>query len=138
MQHTPKTEWESVKVLADGMSSHPKAPTVMRFKLPNANLAATDAENASILGPHFEKVYTNHRKIDWAVLDDILQRLTMLELDAKISCLVLTPIRSYTFNVTYPQNCVGKSKGVSRRDVEPPQITNSDALQITQWKFSGD
>ena len=85
MQHTPKTAWESVKVLAGGMSSHHKAPTVMRFKLPNGNLAATDAENASILGPHFERVYTNHQKIDWAVLDEILQRLTMLELDAEVT-----------------------------------------------------
>ena len=65
--------------------SHHKAPTVMRFKLPNETLAATDSENASILGPHFKKVYTNHRKIDWAVLDKILQRLMMLELDAKIT-----------------------------------------------------
>ena len=66
------------------MSSHHKAPTVMRFKLPNGNLASTDAENASILGPHSKRVYTNHQKIEWAVLDDILQRLTMLELDAEI------------------------------------------------------
>ena len=67
------------------MSSHHKEPTVMRFKLPNGNLAATDTKNASILGPHFERVYTNHRKIEWAVLDDILQRLTMLELDTEIN-----------------------------------------------------
>ena len=67
------------------MSSQHKEPTVMRFKLPNGNLAVTDAENASILGPHFKRVYTNHRKIDWAVLDNILQRLTMLELDAEIT-----------------------------------------------------
>ena len=85
MRHTPKTAWESVKVLAGGMSSHHKAPTVMRFKLPNGKLAATDAENASILGPHFERVYTNHRKVDWAVLDDILQRATMMEIDGEIT-----------------------------------------------------
>ena len=57
----------------------------MHFKLPNGILAATDAENVSILEPYFEQVYTNHRNIDWSVLDDILQRLTMLELDAKIT-----------------------------------------------------
>ena len=67
------------------MSSHHKAPTVMRLKLPNEILAVTDAENASILGPHFGRIYTNHRKIYWAVLDGILQRLTMLELDAEIT-----------------------------------------------------
>ena len=85
MRHNPKTVWESVKVLAGGMSSHRKAPTVMRFKLPNGNLAATDTENASILGPHFERVYTNHRKIDWSVLDKILQCLTIMEINAKIT-----------------------------------------------------
>ena len=71
IRHTPKSAWESIKVLAGGMSSHQKSLTVMRFKLPNGNLAVTNAENTSILGPHFERVYTNHRKIDWKVLDDI-------------------------------------------------------------------
>ena len=68
------------------MSSHHKALPVMRFKLPNGNLAVTDAENASILVTHFERVYTNHRKIDWTVLDEIQQRMTMVELDTKITC----------------------------------------------------
>ena len=85
MGHTPKSAWESVKVLAGGMSSHHKSLTLMRFKLPNGNLAVTDAENASILGPHFERVYTNYRKIDWTVIDDILQLITMMELDTKIT-----------------------------------------------------
>ena len=67
------------------MSSHHKALTVMRFKLPNVNLAVTDAENTSILGPHFKRVYTNHQKIDWTVLDNILQSMTMVKLDTEIT-----------------------------------------------------
>ena len=85
MRHTPKSAWEGIKVLAGGMLSHHKALTVMRFKLPNGNLAVSDTENASILGPHFKRVYTNHRKIDWTVLDNIQQRMTMVELDTKIT-----------------------------------------------------
>ena len=85
MHFTPKTAWESVKVLAGGKTSHHKAPTVMRLKLPSGKLATTDAENVSIMGPHLEKVFTNHRPIDWPVLLGIDQRSTLLELDANIS-----------------------------------------------------
>ena len=84
MRFNPKTVWESVKVLAGGMASHHKAPAVMRIKLRNGKLASTDSENASIMGPHFEKVYTNHRPIDWSDLNAILQRAEMTELDAEI------------------------------------------------------
>ena len=35
--------------------------------------------------PHFEKVYTNHRPIEWKVLLDIEQRTTSWELDSSIS-----------------------------------------------------
>ena len=36
------------------------------------------------MGPHFEKVYTHHRPIDWKVMLDIEQRTTLWELDASI------------------------------------------------------
>ena len=85
MRFNPKTVWESVKVLAGGMASHHKAPTVTRLKLPNGNLVYMDADNASIMGPHFEKVYTNHQPIDWSALNAILQRAEMTELDAEIT-----------------------------------------------------
>ena len=84
------------------MSSHHKALTVMRFKLTNRNLAVTDAENASILGPHFKRVYTNHWKIDWTLLDDILQRMTMMELDTKITWEELKKAVTELANGKYP------------------------------------
>ena len=85
MRFTPKTAWESVKVLAGGMASHHKAPTVMRLKLPCGKLASTDAENASVMGPHCEAVYTNHRNVAWRALSAILQRADLLELDDAIT-----------------------------------------------------
>ena len=84
------------------MSSHHKALTVMRFKLPNGNLAVTDAENASILGPHFKLVYINHRRIDWTVIDDIQQRMMMVKLDTKITWEELKKAITKLANGKYP------------------------------------
>ena len=66
------------------MTSHHKKPTVMRLKLVNGYLDTTDAENVSVIGPHLEKVYRNHRSAKWLVLHDLPQRNFMLELDTLI------------------------------------------------------
>ena len=60
MQFTPKDAWASVKVLLGGMKSHHEKLTVMQLKLTNGELATNDAENASVMEPHLEKVYRNH------------------------------------------------------------------------------
>ena len=57
----------------------------MRLKLTNGKLATTDAENVSVMGPHIEKAYRNHRPVDWSVLHELPQRHFMLELDTLIS-----------------------------------------------------
>ena len=85
MRFNPKTAWESVKVLAGGMTSHHKEPTVMRLMLPTGTLASTDAENASVMGLHFEKVYTNHQQVAWDARIAIPQRSEMIELDSEIT-----------------------------------------------------
>ena len=54
----------------------------MALKLPNGKLAETDAENASVMHPHLNKVYNNKRQPDYTVLDLIEQHTIMEELDA--------------------------------------------------------
>ena len=49
MRFTPREAWASVKILAGGMTSHHKKPTVMRLRLTNGELATNDAENASVM-----------------------------------------------------------------------------------------
>ena len=49
----------------------------MRVRLPDDTLATTDAGNASVLAPHFERVYTTDRPVAWEVIDDIAPRDTM-------------------------------------------------------------
>ena len=85
MCFTPKDAWESGKILSGGMTSYHEKPTVIHLKLTNGELATTDAENASVMGEHLEKVYRNHRPVDWLVLHEIPQRHFMLELDTLIS-----------------------------------------------------
>ena len=48
-------------------------------------MAKTDAENASVFGPHFHRVFNNHRPIYWPVLDKIKQIEVMDELYQPIS-----------------------------------------------------
>ena len=48
-------------------------------------METTDAENASICGPHVHRVFNNHIPIDWPVLYKIKQRYVMDELDHPIS-----------------------------------------------------
>ena len=55
------------------------------MQLPNRELTMTDAENASVFGPHFHRVFNNHIPIDWPVLDNINQKDVMYELYHPIS-----------------------------------------------------
>ena len=55
------------------------------MRLSHGELATTDAENASVFGPHFHRVFNNHRPIDWTVLYNINQREVMEKLYQPIS-----------------------------------------------------
>ena len=57
----------------------------MRMCLPTGKLATTDKENAEVFGPHFEKVFSKHRPIEWNVINKIKQRQTMHELNEPIT-----------------------------------------------------
>ena len=85
MRYTPKEVWQSVRVLAGVDTSHHASPTIMQIHPPNGKMATTDAENASVFGPHFDRVFSNHRPIDWPVLDNIKQRDVTEKLDPPIS-----------------------------------------------------
>ena len=54
------------------------------MRLPNSKLSNTNSKNASILAPHFERVYTTHRPIAWDALDDTHQRDIISQIDGPI------------------------------------------------------
>ena len=43
---------------------HSASTTIMRVCLPNGELVKTDAENASLFGPHINRVFNKHRPIN--------------------------------------------------------------------------
>ena len=71
MQFNTNESRKSVRVLVGGDTSHHTSPTTMQMRLPNEELATTDAENASVFGPNFHRVFKDHRPIGWPVLDKI-------------------------------------------------------------------
>ena len=85
MQFNPKEAWQSVRVLYGGDTSHHNYSTIMHMRPPNWELETTDAENASVFGPHFHRVFNNNIHIYWPVMDKIKQIDIMEELDQPIS-----------------------------------------------------
>ena len=71
MRFNPKEAWESVCVLSVGDTSHHSSLTGMWIRLPNGELATTDAEIASVFGPHFHRIFNNHIPIDWPAMEKI-------------------------------------------------------------------
>ena len=65
MNKNPKDAWAAIKILKKGLTGHHVHSTIMHMKLPSGALASTDEENASIFGPHLEKVYNAKRPVDW-------------------------------------------------------------------------
>ena len=81
MCFTLKEAWRSVKILTEDLKISRTAPTVMQLRF----LATTDAENASVMGPHLVSIYQKHCLRIWEVLNNINQRNMMNNLDIPIS-----------------------------------------------------
>ena len=80
MQYTPKEVWQIVCVVSGGDTSRYALPTIKCMCLPKVKLATTDAEIASIFCPHFDRIFSNHRPIDWTLIYRINQRYGTEEL----------------------------------------------------------
>jgi hypothetical protein len=77
MKFNPKSAWKAIREIQEGLEGHHTAPSDMKMKLDNGELAKSDSDNADVMSKHFEKVFNNHRPIDLTVLDEIDQRETI-------------------------------------------------------------
>ena len=84
MNFDGKTAWEAIRLLTNGFSAHHKKTKSMAMRLPNGELAKNDEENMSVMGPHLNKVFNNHRPVDDTVLDLLEQREKFDDLDESI------------------------------------------------------
>ncbi len=57
----------------------------MAMKMLNGNIATNGKENMSVFGPHFERIFNNHRPVDLTILDKITQHPVLSKLDLPIS-----------------------------------------------------
>ena len=81
----PRVAWEYICLLTGGSTCHHKKKVKMAMKLENGNLATNGKENMQVFGPHFERVFNNHRPVDPTILDDVPQRPTLHEIDSPIT-----------------------------------------------------
>ena len=55
------------------------------MRMANGQLTTNGKENMAVFGPHFERVFNNHRPVDLTVLDDIPQRPILHDIDSPIT-----------------------------------------------------
>jgi hypothetical protein len=85
MRMEPHLAWEHIHLLAKGKSAHHQQKTTMAMRLPDGTRATNALENMSILSPHFHKVFNTHHTTDPSLLEHVLQRQTLWELDDPIT-----------------------------------------------------
>ena len=47
---------------------------MMVMKMADGKIATNGKENMAVFGPHFDRVFNNHRPVDLTILDDVPQR----------------------------------------------------------------
>ena len=80
----PRLAWEYDNIITSGEMAHHKKLVIMAMRLPNGSLASNSSENMAVFGPHFERVFSNHRPVDLSILDLIPQREQLIEIDHPI------------------------------------------------------
>ena len=85
MRTNPREAWEYIRILTGGSKAHHKKKVKMAMKMENGKPATNSKENMAVFGPHFERVFNNHRPVDPTILDEIPQRPILHELDSPIT-----------------------------------------------------
>jgi hypothetical protein len=85
MKVNPCVAWEHIRLLAKGKTAHHKKTTNMAMRLLDGMRATNASENMSVFGPHFNRVFNNHRLVNSSILQHVPQRCTMWELNDPIT-----------------------------------------------------
>jgi hypothetical protein len=85
MQFNPHVAWEHIRLLAKGKTAHHQKNLNMAMQLPDGTKATSSSKNMSVFGPHFTKVFNNHRFIDPTILQHVPQCGTLWELNDPIT-----------------------------------------------------
>jgi hypothetical protein len=85
MPFNPRVAWEHIRLLAKGKTAHHQKNLHMAMRLPDGTRATNSSKNMSVFGPHFTKVFNNHRPVDPTIFQHIPQCHTLWELNDSIT-----------------------------------------------------
>ncbi len=85
MQFNPHVAWEHIRLFAKGKTAHHQKNLNMAMRLPDGTKATNSSKNMSVFGPHFTKVFNNHRPVNPTILQYVPQRRTLWELNDPIT-----------------------------------------------------
>jgi hypothetical protein len=84
MCSNPRVAWEYIRLLPKEALPITKK-VKMAMKMADGKLATNGKENMTVFGPHFDRVFNNHRPVDPTILDDIPQRPILHDIDSPIT-----------------------------------------------------
>ena len=76
----PKSYWDAVRTLKNGLSTTTPA-TAVKMKKVDGTMCTSEQENAEVFRIHFEKLYNNVTPFDKSMIDEIEQRCVDPTLD---------------------------------------------------------
>jgi hypothetical protein len=85
MRTNPRIAWEYIRLLTGGSTAHHTNKVKMVMNMANGRPATNGKENMEVFGPHFKRVFNNHRPVNPTILADIPQRPTLHDIDSPIT-----------------------------------------------------
>ena len=76
---------KAVNILKSWIQGHHKSPDIMRFEKDDGTFTVIDEEIVEILSKHFHTVFNSNVKIDWSVVDELIQRKTYSSMNLPLS-----------------------------------------------------
>jgi hypothetical protein len=123
MWTNPRDAWEYIQILTGGSKAHHKKKVKMAMKMENGKTATNSKENMAVFGPHFERVFNNHRPVDLTILDEIPQRPILHKINS--------PITFDEVNAAINKLKNGKSPGLNGI---PPKAYKAMNV-VTRWRI---
>jgi hypothetical protein len=85
MRSNPRFAWEYIHLLTGGTTVNHEKKAQMAMKMANGELATNGKENMAVFGPHFDRVFNNHRPVNPTILTDIPQCPTLHDINSPIT-----------------------------------------------------
>jgi hypothetical protein len=122
MHSNPCVAWEYIRLLTKGNTAHHKKKVKMAMQMTDGKLATNGKENMTVFGPHFNRIFNNHRPVDTTILKDIPQHPILHDIDSPIT------FAEVDADINKLKN--GKSPGLNGIPPEAYKAMNTETRQL--------